>query len=212
MRAKAAGRPTRPPQVPADLDTFGDPLSTRSFVARPTETGYDGIYIHFDGSPSARLPFLLAAYQYRFQRDEKAMARHLIDGTAIGWDELGTDLLDGAPSELVTALTDGEQWPSTTLDHLVTPDGSPPVRMGVTEQTASDQDLDWGYVLRPTGIEVINARYGTAGPIVSWDADPRRDFTNPATWPLASPTRARTSPPTVTRSPAVGHTRPAARL
>ncbi|MGZ2361568.1 hypothetical protein LRE75_33635 [Streptomyces sp. 372A] len=188
----------------------GDTLTTRSFVARPTETGYDGIYIHFDGSPSAKLPFLLTAYQYRFQRDEKAMARHLVDGTDIGWEELGTDLLDGAPSDLVTALTDGEQWPSTTLDHLITPDGSPPVRMSVTERTASDQDLDWGYILRPTGIEVITARSAGAGPIVSWDADPRRDFTNPATWPLAPERHALTSPPTVRPSTPAGRHAPAA--
>ncbi|MER5813809.1 hypothetical protein [Streptomyces californicus] len=157
-----------------------------------------------DGSPSSKLPFLLTAYQYRFQRDEKAMARHLVDGTTIGWGELGTDLLDGAPCELVIALTDGDQWPSTTLDHLVTPDGSPPVRMNVTERTASDQDLDWGYILRPNGIEVINPRYTAAGPTVSWDADPRCDFTNPATWPLAAERRPLTSPSTVRRTTTAG--------
>ncbi|RDV48524.1 hypothetical protein DDV98_27130 [Streptomyces sp. IB2014 011-12] len=189
----------------------GDTLSTRSFIARPTESGYDGIYIRLDGSPSEKLPFLLTAYQYRFQRDEKAMARHLVDGTTIGWDELGTDLLDGAPSELVTALTDGDQWPSTTLDHLVTPDGSPPVRMSVTERTAPDQDLDWGYILRPNGIEVINPRYAAAGPIVRWDADPRGDFTNPATWPLATERRPLTAPPTVRRSTTAGKSHAVAR-
>lgn len=132
------------------------------------------------------------------------MARHLVDGTTIGWGELGTDLLDGAPCELVIALTDGDQWPSTTLDHLVTPDGSPPVRMNVTERTASDQDLDWGYILRPNGIEVINPRYAAAGPTVSWDADPRCDFTNPATWPLAAERRPLTSPSTVRRTTTAG--------
>lgn len=83
--------------------------------------------------------------------------------------------------------------------------------MSVTERTASDQDLDWGYVLRPTGVEVVNARYAAAGPIVSWDADPRSDFTNPATWPLATERRALRSPPTVRRSTAAGSSRAAAR-
>lgn len=32
----------------------------------------------------------------------EAMARHLIDDVTVGWDELGTDLLDGAPPALVT--------------------------------------------------------------------------------------------------------------
>ncbi|MCP3821397.1 hypothetical protein NLX86_25865 [Streptomyces sp. A3M-1-3] len=39
---------------------------------------------------------LLAAYQHRFGQDVEAMARHLVDGVAVGWDELGTDLLDAS--------------------------------------------------------------------------------------------------------------------
>lgn len=76
--------------------------------------------------PSHHLPLLLAAYQHRFGRDLEAMSRHLIDDVAVGWDELGTDLLDGVPSPLVTALTGGEHWPSVTLDNLITADGSVP--------------------------------------------------------------------------------------
>ncbi|MGC0328114.1 hypothetical protein RKD23_001104 [Streptomyces sp. SAI-170] len=38
------------------------------------------------------------------------MARHLVNGVAVGWEELGTDLLNGAPPEIVTALTGGERW------------------------------------------------------------------------------------------------------
>lgn len=73
-------------------------MTTRSFIARPTAAGgYDGIYVHLDGLPSHHLPFLLTAYQYRFNRDLEAMSRHLVDDVAIGWDELGTDLLDHAP-------------------------------------------------------------------------------------------------------------------
>ncbi|CQR61852.1 hypothetical protein [Streptomyces leeuwenhoekii] len=64
------------------------------------------------------------------------MTRHLVDDVAVAWNELGTDLLDGAPPEIVIALTGGERWPSSTLDHLVTPDGSPPVRMTVDTSCA----------------------------------------------------------------------------
>lgn len=112
------------------------------------------------------------------------MARHLVDDVAVAWNELGTGLLDGAPPEIVIALTGGERWPSSTLDHLVTPDGSPPVRMTVTEKTAADQDLQWGYILRPHGIEVISVAHAASGPVVSWDTDPRTPFSNhPAGWP-----------------------------
>ncbi len=72
-------------------------MSTHSVIARPTGTGYTGIYVHLDGYPSARLPLLLAAYQHRFARDVDAMSVHLIGQVTIAWDELGTDLLDGAP-------------------------------------------------------------------------------------------------------------------
>ncbi|MER6331365.1 hypothetical protein ABT298_18960 [Streptomyces sp. NPDC001034] len=108
------------------------------------------------------------------------MARRLIDDVAIGWDELGTDLLDGAPPAIVTALTGGEQWPSRALDNfLITPDGSPPDRMAVTERSAADEELKWGYVLRPKGIEVINVQLQAGwGPVVGWDTDPRTRFSD----------------------------------
>lgn len=125
------------------------------------------------------------------------MCRHLIDDVAVGWDELGTDLLDGAPPALVNALTGGEHWPSRTLDHLITPDGSPLVRMTVTDETADAQDMQWGYVLRQRGIEVISLLHEDIGPIVSWSTDPRTTFADhtaawscldppPAVWPLRS--------------------------
>ncbi len=64
--------------------------------------------------PSHHLPLLLTAYQHRFRRDIEAMSRHLVVDVAVGWNELGTDLLDGAPPEIITALTGGERWLSTT--------------------------------------------------------------------------------------------------
>ncbi|MFK0283252.1 hypothetical protein ACIQVL_22715 [Streptomyces sp. NPDC090499] len=111
------------------------------------------------------------------------MTRHLIDDVAVGWDELGTDLLDDAPPALVNALTGGEHWPSRTLDHLVTSDGSPPVRMSVTETTAGEQDMQWGYVLHKEGVEVISLLHEDIGPLVSWSVDPRTAFNDhPAAW------------------------------
>ncbi|MFF3979743.1 hypothetical protein [Streptomyces sp. NPDC001828] len=133
--------------------------------------------------PSHHLPLLLAAYQYKFDRDIEAMSCHLIDDVSVGWSELGTDLLDRAPRPLVDALTGGENWPSRTLDHLITPDGSPPVRMSVTDTTAEEQGAEWGYVLRPEGIEVISLLNEDIGPVVDWATDPRTVFDDhPAAW------------------------------
>ncbi|MFF7050108.1 hypothetical protein ACFY94_17285 [Streptomyces griseorubiginosus] len=168
-------------------------MSTSSFIARPTADGYNGIVVHYDGQPSQKLPLLLAAFQHRFGRDVDAMTRHLIDGVAIGWDQLGTDLLDGAPPAIITALTGGAQWSSRALDNfLITPDGSPPVRMTVTEKTAADQECEWGYVLRPEGIEVVSVRLQAGyGPLVGWDTDPRARFSNsPVHWTFSQPAPA----------------------
>ncbi|MCX5395632.1 hypothetical protein [Streptomyces sp. NBC_00102] len=172
--------------------------------------------------PSHHLPLLLAAYQYKFDRNIEAMSQYLIDDVAVGWAELGTDLLDGAPPALVNTLTGGEHWPSRTLDHLVTPDGSPPVRMSVTDTTADEQGMQWGYVLHTEGIEVISLLHEDIGPVVSWSLDPRTPFNDhPAAWssldappalrsrrgsrprsaPAAAPAKTSTSHPTARRRP-----------
>ncbi|MCD9193396.1 hypothetical protein [Streptomyces albireticuli] len=176
-----------------------DPLATRSFIARPTDTGFTGIYVHWDGYPSHHLPLLLTAFRHRFAGDLETMAQHLIDNVAVGWSELGTDLLDGAPEPLRHALTGGDNYPSSELDDLITPDGSPPERMTVAETSASG--LDWGYILRPHGIEVVH-RYETRGPVVGWKTDPRARFSdNYALWTPDGPIPA-TAPPRTAQPPA----------
>ncbi|MEJ8638998.1 hypothetical protein [Streptomyces sp. MS2.AVA.5] len=189
-------------------------------MARPADgTGYSGIHVQLDGVPSHHLPLLLAAYQHKFGRDVEAMSHHLIDDVAVGWDELGTDLLDDAPPALVAALTGGERWPSRTLDHLITPDGSPPVRMTVTDEIAGAQDMQWGYVLHQQGIEVISLLHEDIGPVVDWATDPRTAFSDhPAAWSSLTPAPAirasRSTPPqsAPAASPAkAGAPRPATR-
>ncbi|MGK4906435.1 hypothetical protein [Streptomyces albus] len=134
------------------------------------------------------MPLLLSAYQHHFAKDLDAMSRHLIDDVAICWDELGTDLLADAPDSLITALTGGQTWPSRTPEDVITPDGSPPQRMTVTERTARDQDLQWGYVLHPQGIEVISVTTAHRGILVNWSTDPRTRFSDdPIQWTPAVP-------------------------
>ncbi|WP_327731464.1 hypothetical protein OG250_43285 [Streptomyces sp. NBC_00487] len=52
----------QPPIIRTSLENS---LATRSFIARPTDTGYAGVYVHWDGYPSHHLPLLLGAHQYR---------------------------------------------------------------------------------------------------------------------------------------------------
>ncbi|MGW2858259.1 hypothetical protein [Streptomyces sp. NPDC001205] len=176
-------------------------MSTRSFVARPTETGYAGIYVHFDGYPSSRLPLLLAAYQYRFNRDVEAMSVHLIDEVTIAWDELGTDLLDGAPKSLATQLAGRERWPSRQMENVVNADGSPAEREVITEANSRSL-VEWGYVLRPEGIEVISLTEATRGPIIDWNTDPRTRFSDHLSLWLPGQPAPATRPPRSAPSPA----------
>ncbi|MFF5438853.1 hypothetical protein [Streptomyces achromogenes] len=140
------------------------------------------------------------------------MTRHLVDDVAVGWEELGTDLLDGAQPYIVEELTRGERWASRTMDHLITLDGSPPTRMTVTEKDAAEQDLEWGYVLRPEGIEVISVPYADTGPVVGWDTYPLALFSdNPGYWLV--PAQAPSATPARVAGPATApaSSRPAAR-
>ncbi|MEE1765293.1 hypothetical protein [Streptomyces sp. SP18BB07] len=179
-------------------------LATRSVIARPTDTGYAGVCVQWDGYPSDRLSLLLTAHRYRFGGDLDALARHLIDEAPEGWGELGTDLLDGAPASLRTELVGDDDRPSSKHDAMVviTIGDVGPELHTFTEQSSGD--LDWGYVLHPHGIEVISLHAEARGPVVGWDTDPRTRFSNsPYRWrpgnpiPVTRPTRAvATAPPT----------------
>lgn len=168
--------------------------------------------MQFDGVPSHHLPLLLAAFQWRFARDLHTLKRHLIDDVAIGWERLSTDLLDGAPHSVIQTLADGEHRPSRTLD-VITPGGSPPARMTVTEATADALDMEWGYILHPYGIEVISLLHEDIGPLVDWNTDPRSVFNDdPALWhtsalpPITAPTPP--TPPANTATAVANSARP----
>ncbi|MCY0942350.1 hypothetical protein [Streptomyces antarcticus] len=172
-----------------------------------------------EGNPSFQLPLLLAAYQYRFGGDLEAMSRHLIDDVTVGWDYLGTDLLDRAPQELLAALTGGEPWSSHQPENLFAFDGSPPVRMTVTPHNTSE--LEWGYVLHTEGIEVISLYEQDRGPLIGWTTSPLSPFSDhPAKWqPLGPPpgqtprtAPALTTTPVAASPPATASRSRAARL
>ncbi|MEV0445830.1 hypothetical protein AB0I84_12485 [Streptomyces spectabilis] len=175
-------------------------MSTSSCIARPTQTGYTGIYVHLDGYPSSRLPLLLAAYQYTFARDLDAMSARLIDQVSIAWDELGTDLLDGAPKPLVRQLTGGDVWPSREMDDLENLDGSPAEREVITE--TSSGFIDWAYILHRQGIEVIGLHEAARGPLVDWNTDPRTRFRDSQRLWLPGHSVPAAQPPRTTRVPA----------
>ncbi|MGW6577631.1 hypothetical protein ACWGAN_36430 [Streptomyces sp. NPDC054945] len=175
------------PPAPADHLHEGTAISTRSFIARPAGTGYEGIYCHYDGYPDHQLPLLLGAARYRFGGDLDALRRRLIDGPH-DWKQLGMDLLDGAPDNVRERLDPhGDRGPSAPFDNVFNVDGTPAKPIPVTDANADAMGLEWGYVLHDHGIEVIALTWYDIGPIVPWDTDPlSRISGTPSLW---DPTR-----------------------
>lgn len=95
---------------------------------------------------------------------------------------------------------------------MITSDGSPARRMVFDESNARDNWLEWAYVLRPHGVEVIALTQDTRGPVVGWDSDPLISYSDePRLWkPDAPPPLADSRPKapglTATRPPNAGLT------
>ncbi|MFF2657389.1 hypothetical protein ACFVUH_08485 [Kitasatospora sp. NPDC058032] len=90
-----------------------------------------------------------------------------------GWSFLGTDLLDGAPDDLRAEVIGPRRDPSREL--------SGPGRYVINERDT--KGLQWVYVLRPDGAEVIGLEEHRRGPVVPWGTDPRSRFSDrPRLW------------------------------
>ncbi|MFJ6529966.1 hypothetical protein ACIQMZ_32470 [Streptomyces longwoodensis] len=93
----------------------------------------------------------------------------------------------------------------------------PDDHMTVTDETAGELGMPWGYILHPQGIEVISMAHTGAGPHVARDTDPSTPFSDhPANWPAITtrrrPTTSRaTRPPRPAAGPASTGPRTAAR-
>ncbi|MEV4943604.1 hypothetical protein [Streptomyces zaomyceticus] len=182
-------------------------MSTRSFIARPTDpsTGsrYAGRYCHFDGYPENQLPLLLGALQHRFAGDLEALRRHLVDAPH-DWSGLGMDLLEGAPEHVLNQIDPhAERFPSRPLDDIVTLSGEPAEPITITQANAGG--LEWGYVLHDHGIEVIALTWDDrGGPIVSWDRSPLARFQGtPSLWGRDQPVPVRPARPALKAVPPV---------
>ncbi|MGW2546809.1 hypothetical protein ACWC5I_39565 [Kitasatospora sp. NPDC001574] len=101
------------------------------------------------------------------------MGRHLVESVEAGWSFLGTDLLDGAPDDLRAEVIGPRRDPSREL--------SGPGRYVVNGRDT--RGLQWVYVLRPHGVEVIGLEEHRSGPVVPWDTDPCSRFgDSPRLW------------------------------
>lgn len=63
-------------------------MSTRSVIARKTETGFKGRYHHWDGYPTALGATLFNLLNEHFKRDLGAMLKTLLDDHPAGWSTI----------------------------------------------------------------------------------------------------------------------------
>ncbi|GAA2442517.1 hypothetical protein GCM10010433_49590 [Streptomyces pulveraceus] len=80
--------------------------------------------------------------------------------------------------------------------------------MTVTETTAAEQYMAWGYVLRPQGLEVIPVPYTPSGTVFNWGSGPCTDFSDPAAWNIVAFTQPSATPTTAPAAPGARHTSP----
>lgn len=63
-------------------------MSTRAAIARPSESGFTGVYHHWDGYPTGLGSTLYNAYRHVFAHDSERMCAYLIDEHPAGWSTI----------------------------------------------------------------------------------------------------------------------------
>ena len=63
-------------------------MSTRSLIARKTESGWEGIYHHWDGYPDALGATLFELFNGHFDQDVSTMLAFLLDEHRGGWSTI----------------------------------------------------------------------------------------------------------------------------
>lgn len=136
-----------------------------SVIARPTETGFAGRYVHNSGHPTSRVPLLRTLYTGAFAGDLDAMTKFLVDDHPAGWSQFGAD-------PTVNTGWDNSRS-SVHYDEFICYCHGDRNEAGFlrTEDNTDTAQADWVYVLRPEGIEVIDLDDGKTIPF-SWQADP----------------------------------------
>lgn len=136
-----------------------------SVIARPTDTGFAGRYVHNDGHPVNRIPLLRTLYSGPFAGDLDAMTKFLLDDHPAGWSQLGAD---------PTVNTGWDNGRSSVHYDEFTCYCHGDRNEGPRIQTEDDTDVaiaDWVYILRADGIDVIDLDGGKTISH-SWEAEP----------------------------------------
>lgn len=117
-------------------------MPTQAVIARPTDPAdpskFAGMYVNADGYPTHTGRAIWRAYHLSFGRDLEALARYYIDQHPTGWSVLGADAV-GKDECFCHDKGEGEQ-------------------PGWTRTQDQVDDVDYTYVLRPEGLEIM--RFG----------------------------------------------------
>lgn len=72
-------------------------MSTRGCIARIKDTGFEGVYHHWDSYPSGLGNTLWNLYHEHFNHDINAMLEYLIDNHPAGWSTINNKVFNIAP-------------------------------------------------------------------------------------------------------------------
>lgn len=130
-------------------------MSTRAVIARKTDTGFTGVYHHWDGYPSGLGATLFELRQEQFQGDTAAMLKVLIDEHPAGWSTI-----NGADWSKPIG------WGSRDPGDAQTPGpdcychgGRKESGNKITERNASGCGCEWAYVFDGKGKMEVQASY-----------------------------------------------------
>jgi hypothetical protein len=140
-------------------------MGTRCAVAVPHGDSWRGRYVHWDGYPSAKVPFL----QEVVRRDGLETARRTLVEDYYGWSSLSSrEIAHSWSSEPRFASVPGYGEAYTTIDNQSHPDRW-------VEPDKPDGGVEYCYVLRDDAIEVLDRRVkggGHAMGMFGWSFNP----------------------------------------
>lgn len=114
-------------------------MSTRSVIARKTDSGFKGVYHHWDGYPTALGETLFQAFNGHFKRDLDAMLGYLIDEHPAGWSTINNADFTQPPG-----FNEGRF--RTSGPHCYCHGGREEPANPLTEKDASSCGCEWAYV------------------------------------------------------------------
>lgn len=155
-------------------------MSTRSIVARPTEAGWEGVYVHSDGMPTSHGPVLLDAQQAFFADNPAGLADFLLSHPA-GWSSLGNcdpsnpDIGYADYSGSSAFDFDTEEGQAAYKAYADTPrcychgNRSEPSNIYTQEHQGDCWDIEWFYLIDDTHLRIFEGcKEMTPVGVVEW--------------------------------------------